>query len=728
MKKTLPLLLGMLLCAAVCHSEENLEAEIRAVESFHPRPEASEGERAHFDYVVSRLSAAGIPFRTFDFRDAQSFHSFSSCLEVTAPGERPDTLVICAPLDHAAGTAPAESGTPNTLLALRWLEGAWGRQGAITLKFLFLGAEFGEEDRYPMGSRLYLEDFYPAAPVAVLYLNLPRESRTVLLRAAADRRVAPPWLVRSCLESLGDAGLGFRIRGEDHQLYRIGVKRERAIVEPYLAAGYPALSLEGGTPPDEEAGSAADWYGRMDRFFRGVTESFREGIPESWDRHFLLFQHRRFVLIIPEGIYLALLGGILGLSVLVFQIYNRRFLVYLKWVLKDSWFLALVLAMCFAFLFLSTLAIGDILRLRNDSELWKARPFLFLALKFALFGFLWIITILLRRRLPYRRRRKLFSYAALLFLFLDTVILSLFNIAFSYYFLWAYFFVFLYSLVRNRLVKVLLLAAAPFWLLRFAFAMFALREWEICRTILLSRVWGNLLLAVFAVPFILLLMKMSLLFPGAHAAERFLRWAGGVLLGGGCVAAIVYLALFSPYGADNPQVVEAVNTVEPASNRLELSSHAPLGRIAYRYGSERGEIETEERSAVVEPAAAPDLLDVGIDRSPVLAREDIELLLRFRGDPYGVDLAVSSEESFVLLGANFPFTREAAPETERVSYSILIGKNPPNPLRVSLILPKDIAYTLSVGVALREAPFPLELSGEAKTFRTELVYREELGL
>jgi hypothetical protein len=466
----------------------------------------------------------------------------------------------------------------------------------------------------------------------------------------------------------------------------------------------------------------------MDRFFVDLTESFRAGIPESWDRHYLLFQHRRLVLMIPEGIYLALLGGILGLSIVVFQIYNRRFLVYLKWVLRDSWFLVLLVALCFAFLLLATLAIGDVLRLRNDSELWKARPFLFLALKFALFGFLWIVSIPLRRRLPYRRRRKFYSSAALLFLFFDTVILSLFNIAFSYYFLWAYFFVFLYSLVRNRPVKILLLAAASFWLLRFAIVMFAFREWEICRIILLSRVWGNLLLAVFAVPFILLLMKMSLLFPGAHTAERVLRWIGGLLLGAGCVAAILYLALFSPYDRDNPQAVEAVNTVEPDANRLELSSHAPLGRIAYLYDEENGVVDTDERTLVLEPAWAPDLLEVGIDRSPVLGREDIELLLRFRGSPYGVDLTLSAEESFVLLGANFPFSRRATPDTESVTYTILIGKNPPNPLRVFLILPKDFAYRLSVTADFREAPFRLDLTSKARTFRTKLIYREELAL
>ena len=123
-----------------------------------------------------------------------------------------------------------------------------------------------------------------------------------------------------------------------------------------------------------------------------------------------------------------------------------------------------------------------------------------------------------------------------------------------------------------------------------------------------------------------------------------------------------------------------------------------------------------------------DLLSVETLRSGVLNRQAVELLLVPQGKPYKMDFLLSSKESFILFGADYPFLRRATPEEEAVSYQILVGKNPPNPLRLSLTLPEGGSYLLSVDVAYREPPFRLEFAGENKEFLIDLIYREEIEL
>ena len=54
--------------------------------SLYPRSEGSPGEKAALLYIEKRLGELSLPSSRFDFRDAETFHSFSACLEVSVAG------------------------------------------------------------------------------------------------------------------------------------------------------------------------------------------------------------------------------------------------------------------------------------------------------------------------------------------------------------------------------------------------------------------------------------------------------------------------------------------------------------------------------------------------------------------------------------------------------------------------------------------------------------------
>ena len=94
-----------------------------------------------------------------------------------------DTLILAVALNHPPETSNTLEGSINIALALSILEQLKTSKPPISVKVLFLGAEFGDDPDYPMGSKLFLRDFYPEHHVMVLYLNLKTIPKRLYIRA-----------------------------------------------------------------------------------------------------------------------------------------------------------------------------------------------------------------------------------------------------------------------------------------------------------------------------------------------------------------------------------------------------------------------------------------------------------------------------------------------------------------------------------------------------------------
>ena len=107
---------------------------------------------------------------------------------------------------------------------------------------------------------------------------------------------------------------------------------------------------------------------------------------------------------------------------------------------------------------------------------------------------------------------------------MEIAVVAVFDISFTSYFLWAFVFVFLSTLVRNRWAKLALAVPAPLWGIRGAVRIFLVPALPFCRILTLSPVLGNLVLAGAALPFILVVLRLGLAFPGkGRAAPRDTR-------------------------------------------------------------------------------------------------------------------------------------------------------------------------------------------------------------
>ncbi len=601
-----------------------LPEEVLAVSRFFPRPEGSRMEKDLVTWIETRLSSLGVAFIPFDFGRSDFQHSFSSCIRVDIPGAVRDTLILAVPLNSPPDAERGRDGSINVALALDLIAQVKNRQPPVSLTVLFLGAEYGDTSAYPMGSTLFLRDFQPDYRAAVLYLNFRAVPSRVLVRGGGRGIVSPYWLMNRCVDALRGARIPFRLPGEEIQIFRMGTTGEHTAIEPYLKAGYPSVGLEG------ENGEIAslnesEWLLSFSSFLRGIIAANSTGIPEEWDRHYLLLQAGGISLIIGEKLNLSILLGTLAATLLFSLAFRRGLKKYQRTLARNIPSIIPLAGLAFLFLVAGTYALKGILSVRGFSILWTYVPLEFLALKVCIALFLYAALYNVMRRLPFPRNGSFYSAAAVFFLLIDIGVVAVFNISFTYYFLWAFIFVFLSTLVRNRYMKALFFLPAPVWALRGLITVFQAPALPFCHFLLLSPLWGNLLAAAVSLPIILMVLRLGLLFPGQgdHAPQ-----GAGVGIGRhpACHrqragrSSCHLLSLFRL-----PAAAACRHADHPGGrhgrNRIHLAGHNEPGAagVAFHLGLERGacRLSSRYRGPLLAPAgrlAAPDR--AGLERVP----------------------------------------------------------------------------------------------------------------
>jgi hypothetical protein len=674
---------------------EEMAQDLRTVASFYPRLEGSAGERKAIAFITERLTARRIAFRSFDFGESDFQHSFSTCLRVDIPGTRKDTLVVAVPLDNPPGAGPGEDGSPGIILALALLEGLRDSTPPLSVTVLFLGAEFGATADYPMGSTLFLRDFRPEYRTAVLYLNLRAVPQRLVVRGGGTGIVSPYWLMERTLGALGRARLPSVLRAGEYQVFRMGLAGERTIIEPYLQAGYPSVSLEGeypaGGPADPEA-----WLFSAYLFFTEFLHASTEGIPESWDRHYLLFPVGDGSLIVPEMTYVIILVAGLAGALLYSLAFRRGLRKYLRTLLRNSLSIAPIYALPFLFLLAGTLAVEAVLRLRAFPALWSYTPLAFLALKLAVPLLLFAASYPLIRRLPFSRNGSFYSAASLFFLIADILVVAAFNVSFTPSFVWALAFVLLATLVPNRWAKLALFLPSAFLGVNALLEIFLMPALPFCRVILLSRVRGNLLEAGFVLPFILFAVRLGLLFRGRGVLKRRGRTVLAVVLfAAGAAVSAGWLMRFTPFGPGRPQPLVVTQSIDGDSgeNGITFDSPAPVGDLTVTEGGRAIVLRRAGTAGSLALAAAEVPIRLTASSEEVLNKRNVVLSISTGTSPRVMEARLTSAEDFILLDSSFPAIRESGRE-----YRLLIGAFPPDPLPVQLTLPVGMSFTFTLTV------------------------------
>ncbi len=705
------------------------------IHSLYPRLEGSKNEKRLFQYIEKELQRNKIPYTTEDFGDSDLVHSFSKNIEINVEGKIKDTLIVAIPLNHRAGLSKFLDGAINIALGIMLVKEYTKITPPISLKFLFLGAEYGDSAQYPMGSRLFLKNFDPTYRTAVLYLNMRNIPSRLYIRSGARGIVAPYWLLQKTTNALKETDIYFLVRGNENQIFRTGLTTEKTIIEPFLKSGFPAISFEGEYQSINPK-QIVQFIGSFNIFFKKLLENFSSGFPQEWDKHYLFFQAKDFYMIIPEKLYLILYLGLFFLLILYALIFTERIKKYYRTIVKNFWTIPLILGATFLILLLSTLLLEVISQLKQIPTIWENIPTQFLIEKSLISIFLYTALYNFLRKLPISHNGSFYSASAILFLLIDILILSLINISYTYYFTWALLFTILFTISPNRYLKLIFFLISPYWLIKATSELFALRKIDFIRIVLLSEIKGNLLLAIIILPFLFMIIRLGLLFPpisrrspGAtlrrNRERRRLRIAIAAF-----IPAILFLAyfffLYTPYGKGNPKPLTVTEYVDipQKTNTLVIKSPAPIGRVMYSSLGRLINIDTNSRKYTMPLSYVPNILTYEEKSNSFLDRKNYQLTLKPLGNPYKILLKIKSEREFILYDSNFPFQRDKTGKT----YTISIGKNPPIPLKIALTLPQDRSFEILLEIKYIEPPIKFAMYG--KNIKTDnlVIVRDKIKL
>jgi hypothetical protein len=350
----------------------------------------------------------------------------------------------------------------------------------------------------------------------------------------------------------------------------------------------------------------------------------------------------------------------------------------------------------FLFLAAGTYALQAVLALRRFGGLWTYAPLPFLGLKVCFALFLYAVLYNVFRRLPFPRSGSFYSAAALFFLLVDIAVVAVFNVSFTYYFLWAYLFVFMSVLVRNRYAKALLFLPAPLLGLRGLITVFLTPALPFCHFLLLSPLGGNLLVAGVSLPFVLVLARLGLLFPGRGILRRRVREfvLAGVFLAAGAALG-VHLLTFSPFSAATPQPLTVVQRItvgptgETSATSLDINSPAPLGALSITDPGGVRAVDPDTTSLTLPLPVIPSPVSIAEVSRQLLQQRNVTITVSMPSRPQLMSVALSAAEDFVLLDSSFPSVRESPR-----AYRLLIGALPPNPLPLQVTLPTGRTFTI----------------------------------
>ncbi len=422
------------------------------------------------------------------------------------------------------------------------------------------------------------------------------------------------------------------------------------------------------------------------------------GVPADWDRHYLLVQAAGHSLIVGETTYIGCFGGTFAAMLLFALITLKRLKKYTRTLLHNIGAIVPLAALAFAFLVAATYAVAAIPALRRFPEIWKYAPLEFLGLKIGIALFLCAVLYPPLRHLPFPRNGSFYSAAALLFLLLETAVVAVFNISFTPYFLWAFLFVFASTLARNRWLKLALALPAPVWAVRGIVRIFLLPAFPLTHVLTLSPLLGNLLVAGACLPFILIILRLGLIFPGRGRMRRGVReliLAGALFAAAGLEAA--RLLTFSPFSPSNPQPLTAIQTLvvddkgHTASTSLGIESPAPVRGVTLLTTDGIRALPAGWSGASLPLAPVSSPLQVTVTSGQFLQQLNLTLDVQMPSRPRSFTLSVDSPSDFVLYDSSLPALR-VGPRT----YRVLVGAYPPDPLSVQLSLPINQSFTLTV--------------------------------
>lgn len=665
-------------------SSDDVENYRTVLSGFKDRSDGTEGERAAINYIAKFLDENYIPFEHRPLDSGDRGHSFSSNLIATIPGSRPERIVLASPID---------GGAYSTALLLELASVLTINPPKHTIVLAFLGAERGETEFHPYGSRLAAEMMSGQEDLFVLYLDSEVVPELWQFQIGGNGTVSPYWLVEKTVQIISSEFIPYRMRGTDIHAARIGLQGDVGPLASWLEADIPSIRLTGEGEAEQREKNRL--ITRFLSAMRTLDMDFN-AIPEEEERTYLFLRplSNSVPKLIPElpfiGVFLAL-SAIL-LTIPLFQLRSIR--LNLHRFSRFWWTWPLLFIMVFLFLFLSTLIVEESILLANFPDLWKHAPGIFIFFKLTVTGALALNFILITQGLPLPRSPHFYSYGAVFTVVIFLLVLLALDVTMAIYPLLILVILLVFIITKNvrRKTFLLLLAQVPY--LMGAIVVVKEHYYPILHFMLLNRIGANIILTLTLLPLIFGIVSLS--YWRIHYQQiRFIiiTPAATLTLSLVAISTLIWILGLHPYGPNSPQPVELIDDIDliNGSRKLELNSPGPIGDTVLSLDGIDYALEDIGRTAEIQTQPSIRPLEIDEISRTFLGRRTVAVTIRGDADPSSLELTLHSPSPFTLHEANYPFGMSPTGTTA----TIYMGANPPFPVVLEFTVNGDAQLNLT---------------------------------
>lgn len=338
--------------------------DLAAIQTMAPRPAGSAAEMQVMRYVEARLQALAVPYAVHP----------SGAVVASVPGRYDQTLALVVPIDHEPHAVAGHDGSTAIAAALYVVERASRNPLPLSLQAVFVSGDHGTGDRAARaGSAVLAASGILREAAVVIYLNLQAIPDRLVLRTDGIAVQTPRWLLEAAADAIDQTGLQFTARSTANQLARIGLPRQPSMVDPYLAAGYPAIELAGRYSGARTAAVDA-WVEDFAAVIEALHPRVAGASSDEWERHYLFMRIGELRLTLDEIGVIASVAATLALALALAVLVPRRLHPYRRLLLRHAWLLPLAAVAVYAALTAATALLAALLAVRDLPSLWQRLP------------------------------------------------------------------------------------------------------------------------------------------------------------------------------------------------------------------------------------------------------------------------------------------------------------------------------------------------------------------
>ncbi|MBB6478613.1 hypothetical protein [Spirochaeta isovalerica] len=679
---------------------------MKEIEPFFPREENSENEKLLFLYLEDQFIQNQIDYEVLDYGLSETYHSFSKGYKVSVSGQLEDTLMLIVPLNNRSNQNSMRSGSINIATALQLLKIFSRYTPSLSIEFLFLGAERGTGSSYPIGSNLVIEDFVSDKNAAV-YLDMTAPGDRIIIRKSSGNDRTPRWLVESLSQYFLDKDLSFSNESIETLAYQSGLEKPPAVIEVYHSAEIPMVLLQ--SIPGLQNKADDQWINEFIESLLSLILDYSNGLPDEWDRHYLITPLGRNLITIGEKQSIISFVTLTALLMLILLFKSRNLHLNLKRFKNHFWSLPLLFFLAFLYLFLSTLLIEEISGMRDYPDFWMRYPLFFLLFKIFLSFFLYSGFLYLVKGVALSPSHHFYTYTAFLSLIISLITVMVFNISFSYFFLWGLVFISFFMISRRKALKRLFLILTPLPIIAVGYLIVTYPYYEISRFLLTSRVTGNIFFTVLIMPVLMLQSSLNHYLHRFHRHRRSFRNAYSLITTGAVTVFLLYRILILPtFDEVQKQPLYLNEVINPGKSirTLGLSSPAPIGDLTLLLDGKDLKLNDVGREAEITAPMINDLLDVSREKSTFLDRVSSKYTIDAKGTPDRIIIELISETPLIIYDSNYP--SKASADGKKIEFHI--GVNPRLPLDLSFIISRFAAPQMNIQVYYSDFPYQFDIT------------------